>query len=254
MTTGKTIALTRRTLVGKVMSLLLNMLSRLVITFLVYSSPNILIAPNDQPLPIPLIHKRLKWAIHFIPLLVVLGIAAGIGTGTPGLTTSIQNYQTLSTDLSDSLHEIAQGLITIQNQLDSLVAVVLRNRRGLDLLTAEKGGLCLFLDESCSFCANQSGIVQAAAKNLTDRALWIPQRLSNSWKSWLTDWNWMPWVLPLLKPFIFIIFLLTFGPCLFNLFQGFFQDWIWAISWDQVTTVILLETLTARIENQQHKP
>ena len=35
MTTGKTIALTRQTFVGKVMSLLLNMLSRLVITFLV---------------------------------------------------------------------------------------------------------------------------------------------------------------------------------------------------------------------------
>ena len=34
MTTGKTIALTRWTLVGKVMSLLLNMLSRLVIAFL----------------------------------------------------------------------------------------------------------------------------------------------------------------------------------------------------------------------------
>ena len=34
MTTGKTIALSRRTFVGKVMSLLFNMLSRLVITFL----------------------------------------------------------------------------------------------------------------------------------------------------------------------------------------------------------------------------
>ena len=34
MNTGKTMALTRRTFVGKVMSLLLNMLSRLVITFL----------------------------------------------------------------------------------------------------------------------------------------------------------------------------------------------------------------------------
>ena len=34
MTTGKTIALTRRTLVGKVMSLLLNIQTRLVITFL----------------------------------------------------------------------------------------------------------------------------------------------------------------------------------------------------------------------------
>ena len=34
MTTGKTIALTRQTFVGKVMSLLFNILSRLVITFL----------------------------------------------------------------------------------------------------------------------------------------------------------------------------------------------------------------------------
>ena len=34
MTTGKTIALTRQTFVGKVMSLLFNMLSRVVITFL----------------------------------------------------------------------------------------------------------------------------------------------------------------------------------------------------------------------------
>ena len=37
MTTGKTIALTRWTFVGKVISLLLNMLSRLVITFLMWS-------------------------------------------------------------------------------------------------------------------------------------------------------------------------------------------------------------------------
>ena len=37
MSTGKTIALSRRTFVGKVMSLLLNMLSRLVITFLARS-------------------------------------------------------------------------------------------------------------------------------------------------------------------------------------------------------------------------
>ena len=93
-----------------------------------------------------------------------LGIAAGIGTGTAGLTTSIQNYQALSKDLSDSLQEIAQALITIQNQLDSLAALVLQNRRGLDLLPAEKGGLCLFLDESCCFYANQLGVVQEAAK------------------------------------------------------------------------------------------
>ena len=41
MTTGKTIALTRWTLVGKVMPLLLNMLSRLVITYEVDYLPNL---------------------------------------------------------------------------------------------------------------------------------------------------------------------------------------------------------------------
>ena len=43
MTTGKTIALNRQTFVGKVMSLLLNMLSRLVVTFLP-SSKHLLIS------------------------------------------------------------------------------------------------------------------------------------------------------------------------------------------------------------------
>ena len=45
MTTGKTIALTRQTFVGKVMSLLLNMLSRLVITFLPRSKRLLIIIP-----------------------------------------------------------------------------------------------------------------------------------------------------------------------------------------------------------------
>ena len=46
MTIGKTIALTRRTLVGKVMSLLLNILSRLVITFLPRSKRLLLQSPS----------------------------------------------------------------------------------------------------------------------------------------------------------------------------------------------------------------
>ena len=48
MTTGKTIALTRHTFVGKVMSLLFNMLSRLVITF-VPRSKHILISWLQSP-------------------------------------------------------------------------------------------------------------------------------------------------------------------------------------------------------------
>ena len=46
LTTGKTIALTRRTFVGKVMSLLFNMLSRLVITFLPRSKRKAFLNPQ----------------------------------------------------------------------------------------------------------------------------------------------------------------------------------------------------------------
>ena len=51
MTTGKTIALTRRNFVGKVMSLLLNILSRLVITFLPRSK-HLLISWLQSPIQV----------------------------------------------------------------------------------------------------------------------------------------------------------------------------------------------------------
>ena len=59
MTTGKTIALTRRTLVGKVMSLLLNMLSRLVITFLPRSK-RLLISWLQSPFAVILEPRKIK--------------------------------------------------------------------------------------------------------------------------------------------------------------------------------------------------
>ena len=61
MTTGKTRALTRRTFVGKVMSLLLNMLSRLVITFLPRSK-RILISWLQSPSAVILELKKIKAA------------------------------------------------------------------------------------------------------------------------------------------------------------------------------------------------
>ena len=59
MTTGKTTALTRCTFVGKVMSLLLNMLSRLVITFLPRSK-RLLITWLQSPSAVILEPKKIK--------------------------------------------------------------------------------------------------------------------------------------------------------------------------------------------------
>ena len=59
MTTGKTIALTRLTIVGKVMSLLLNMLSSLVITF-VQRSKHLSISWLQSPSAVILEPKKIK--------------------------------------------------------------------------------------------------------------------------------------------------------------------------------------------------
>ena len=59
MTTGKTIALTRWTFVGKVMSLLFNMLSRLVITFFLRSK-RLLISWLQSPSAVILDPKKIK--------------------------------------------------------------------------------------------------------------------------------------------------------------------------------------------------
>ena len=82
-------------------------------------------------------NNRTRQAIQFIFLLIGLGIVARIGTRTTGLTISLNYSQRLSKDLTESLEEKkTTSLITIQNQLDSLAAVVFQNRR--EFLIAEK--------------------------------------------------------------------------------------------------------------------
>ena len=65
MTTGKTIALTRWTFVGKIMSLLFNMLSRLVIAFLPRSK-HLLISWLQSPSTVILEPKKIKSVTVFI--------------------------------------------------------------------------------------------------------------------------------------------------------------------------------------------
>ena len=68
MTTGKTLALTRWTFVGRVMSLLFNMLSRLVITFLPRSKC-LLISWLQSPSAVILEPPKIKSvSFHFFPI------------------------------------------------------------------------------------------------------------------------------------------------------------------------------------------
>ena len=73
MTTGKTIALTRQIFVGKVMSLLFNMLSRLIITFLPRSK-RLLISWLQSPSAVILEPKRIVChCFHCLPIYLPWG-------------------------------------------------------------------------------------------------------------------------------------------------------------------------------------
>ena len=68
MTTGKTIALTRWTFVGKVVSLLFNMLSRLVIAFLPRSKHLLISWPQSQSAVILKPKKIVCHCFHYFPI------------------------------------------------------------------------------------------------------------------------------------------------------------------------------------------
>ena len=207
---------------------------------LVLLFPELGVIQGNEPLPIPvvdMIAARHERAVQIVPLLVATGIAIGVGTGVAGITTSLAQYNTFTSQFKSDLQGMTETVLTIQKQIDSLAAVVLQNRRGLDVFTAERGGLCLFLQEECCFYVNQSGIVknkiqelQSDIKNFRDRETSSSGIFENPiWK----------WILPFVTPFLVIFLMLLFAPCLINLVSTFLQWQMQKISNQTINQLLL---------------
>ena len=143
--------------------------------------------------------------------------------GIRGIASSATFYRTLSKGFTDDIERVAISLAALQDQLDSLAEGVLQNRRGLDLLTAEKGGFCLFLNKERCFYVNQSGIMKRR------------EGLANSWGNWHTIWSWASWLLPLTGPLFVFFVALLFCPCILNAITQFITSWIESIKLQVVT-------------------
>ena len=167
-----------------------------------------------------------------------------------GLTTSLNYYQSLSKELTESLEERATSLITVQNQLDSLAAMVLQNRRWLDLLMVEKEGLCLFLEETCCFYHQQIRHCKRSSKKLTNSSSRIHQNLSNSWENWPNSWNWIPCIIPFLGLFLLLALILAFGPCLM-LFSKILQDHLQAFTNQTIHELLLTHSKYQKFDPTQ---
>ena len=57
--------------------------------------------------------------------------------GIGGIASSTTFCHTLSKDFTDDIERVVKSLVALQDQLDSLVEVILQNRKGLHLLKRE---------------------------------------------------------------------------------------------------------------------
>jgi hypothetical protein len=90
-------------------------------------SPTLNFARPDTPFPVPTqvdTQIKAKRAVQLIPFLVALGVTTGVGTGLAGMGISISEFSKLSKKLTNSLKDISQQIDYLQDQMDSLAAVV----------------------------------------------------------------------------------------------------------------------------------
>uniref|UniRef100_A0A7N9DF90 Uncharacterized protein n=1 Tax=Macaca fascicularis TaxID=9541 RepID=A0A7N9DF90_MACFA len=163
----------------------------------------------------------------FLPLVAGISlttslIAAGLAGGALGHT--VVESSKLFQQFSVAMEASAESLASLQRQLTSLAQVSLQNRRALDLLTAEKGGTCMFLKEECCFYINESGLVESRVQQLHKLSLEMKkQQFASAANSW---WNssMLSLLAPFIGPLVTLLLLLTIGPCIVNKILTFVRE------------------------------
>lgn len=177
-------------------------------------------------------HKREPVSAVAITLGTVLGVA-GVATGVSSLVTQHSYYNSLRVAIDEDLERVESAISHLQKSLTSLSEVVLQNRRGLDLLFLQEGGLCVALKEECCFFADHSGIVQDSMAKLKE-GLEKRKRERQQSQGWFEAlYAKSPWLTTLVStimgPMIILLLLLTFGPCIVNKLVAFVRNQVGSV-------------------------
>lgn len=109
-------------------------------------------------------------AITTVSLATMSGLEiAGAGTKIAALSLQDQGFALLRAAIDEDICCLEESISHLEKSLTSLSEVVLQNRRGLNLLFLQRGGLCTALRKECCFYADHTGVVRKSMAKVRKR-------------------------------------------------------------------------------------
>ncbi|XP_055469815.1 phosphatidylcholine:ceramide cholinephosphotransferase 1 isoform X1 [Psammomys obesus] len=200
---------------------------------LVQVIPRVTYHPYEEPFQYwdsvgePLIRTKRDLGIS---LAIMLGIGLGTaGTAAGGSAIALRHsgLNELRAAVDEDIERLENTIRELKDSLQSLSEMVLQNRRGLDLLFLQQGGLCAALKEECCFYVDHTGVVTETLDKVKE-GLEKRKRERAQSLGWFEGWfNSSPWmttlISTLLGPLLIILLIVTFGPCIFNKLLNFMR-------------------------------